>query len=176
MFAFRNDSSATNGVPRGLYNLGNTCYMNAALQTLSNCPPIRDYFCLLNVEKNQKVNNDVSVAFRDLLNRLWLEYSRAPIKPINFLFVSFLSVCNDFQLFRCSTLEISVHSFAALVSKIHKNSYDASSTFYIKNWSIQLTMLLGPYLLHLPWALPAQLPTRIVMESTQLTVEWVQRM
>ncbi|CAJ0609933.1 unnamed protein product [Cylicocyclus nassatus] len=28
----------------GLYNLGNTCYFNAAIQVLSNCPPFSDYF------------------------------------------------------------------------------------------------------------------------------------
>ncbi|VDM52666.1 unnamed protein product [Angiostrongylus costaricensis] len=28
----------------GLYNLGNTCYFNASIQVLSNCPPFSDYF------------------------------------------------------------------------------------------------------------------------------------
>ncbi|KAI6191629.1 Ubiquitin carboxyl-terminal hydrolase 33 [Aphelenchoides bicaudatus] len=87
-YAFRNDSGSTNGI-RGLYNLGNTCYMNAAIQALSNCPPLRDYFCLLNVDSNLSASNanaDVSSAFRDLLMRIWSEYSQVPIKPTNFLF------------------------------------------------------------------------------------------
>jgi type IV secretory pathway VirB3-like protein len=94
MFAFRNDSGSTNGI-RGLMNMGNTCYLNAAIQALSNCPPIRDYFCLLNIDSNLSTptnssNSDVSMAFRDLLNRIWSENMQTAIKPTNFLFVRFL--------------------------------------------------------------------------------------
>ena len=32
------------GPPAGIFNLGNTCYVNAALQVLSNCEPLRQYF------------------------------------------------------------------------------------------------------------------------------------
>jgi ubiquitin carboxyl-terminal hydrolase 4/11/15 len=43
MFTGVKVAGAANGV-MGLNNLGNTCYMNSAIQCLSNIAPFREYF------------------------------------------------------------------------------------------------------------------------------------
>ena len=70
---------ATNG-QIGLANLGNTCYMNASLQCLSNIKKLRDYFLgqnylhNINLSETNKVGSfgSVTCAFASLIKRLWL--------------------------------------------------------------------------------------------------------
>ena len=62
----------------GILNQGNTCYLNAAVQCLSNVPLLREYILTQRFKEELNPENKdgskkcgVALAFFDLVGRLW---------------------------------------------------------------------------------------------------------
>ncbi|CAG9792651.1 unnamed protein product [Diatraea saccharalis] len=83
----------------GLQNMGNTCYMNAALQALSNTAPLTSYFLecaaavhVLTADKKPAISR----AYQKLIKEMWSRKTRGYVVPSGILY----GIRNVYPMFR----------------------------------------------------------------------------
>ncbi|CAD8100700.1 unnamed protein product [Paramecium sonneborni] len=107
----------------GLQNLGNTCYINAAIQCLSNTQPLTEYFQQnihhheLNIENPQSSRGQLTNAYGHLICQLWREQYTKSINPIQL--ISMIQYWNPF--FVINTQQDSHELLAFLLDMMHED-------------------------------------------------------
>ena len=117
---------------KGIRNIGNTCYINTAIQCLSNCLELRNYFLFGNPHKDINTNNVlgykglVAYGFEYIIKKLWLDKEK--IMDIS-KFKKAMGVCNE----RFSGInQQDTHEFVTfLIDSLHEDLNRVNNKIYI---------------------------------------------
>lgn len=82
---------------RGLYNLGNTCYFNTAIQCLAHVPPLTKHFFSINLDS---CTCQITLEYQKVVRQLFLKDRTDPVSPsdlLGFFRVRFVNFANAGQ-------------------------------------------------------------------------------
>ena len=118
---------------KGIRNIGNTCYMNTAIQCLSNCVELRNYFLFGISDKDINKNNIlgykglIAYGFEYIIKSLWVDKEK--ILDIS-KFKLAVGVCNE--RFRGMNQQ-DTHEFVTfLIDSLHEDLNRVKNKIYIK--------------------------------------------
>ena len=117
----------------GLKNLGNTCFMNSAVQCLSNCEYLTKYFLStfykkeINCSSKYSSGGKIAESYFELLERLWKQ-GNSCINPYQFYntFTSYVKMFND------SSQHDSHECLIFLLEKLHEDLNKNHEKVYIE--------------------------------------------
>lgn len=100
----------------GLQNIGNTCYMNSAIQALSNCPPLTQFFldCAAFIRTDKKPG--LSKNYMKLMMEMWHKRRPSYVVPSNIAYGIKL-VC---PMFRGYTQQDSQEFLRCFMDQLHE--------------------------------------------------------
>ena len=99
----------------GLSNLGNTCYMNAALQCLLNTPALADFFLTCPALIHRAERNTAAKAFKKVVQEVW-EKSDPYVAPSSLLY----AVKTVYPMFRGFQQHDSQEFLRCLMAQLHE--------------------------------------------------------
>ncbi len=117
-----NDNIEKNKGILGLYNLGNTCYINSSLQCLSNTKDLTKYFLNnfyqneVNLNNNNGTNGCLLKAYSDLISEMWLTDTKK-LDPYFFR----LSFCLSTKKFANNQQQDAMEFLLILLNYLHED-------------------------------------------------------
>ena len=127
---YNNNKNKNKGVA-GLYNLGNTCYMNCSLQCLSHTKDLTNYFLNyyfqneINLSSTFGTNGVLVKIYSDIINQLWLSNINK-INPIFFRYgfsQSTRKFLNNYQQDAMEFLSIFLNSLHEDLNRVSEKPY-----------------------------------------------------